>query len=55
MVHCKYLGVSCYIFKKILSFLSEDLLTLTNSEDLDEMPHCAAFHLGLHLSVKVPI
>ena len=34
-------------------FLSLKIMfTLTNSEDPDKMPHCAAFHLGLHF-VKV--
>ena len=40
------------IFKKILYFLSEDLFTLTNSVDPDEMPHYVAFHLGLHCLQK---
>ena len=26
--------------------------TLANSEDLDEMPHYAAFHQGLHCSLR---
>ena len=26
--------------------------TLTNSEDPDEMPHYAAFHLGLHCVLR---
>ena len=31
---------------------SEDLFTLTNSVDPDEMPHDVAFHLGLHYLSK---
>ena len=27
--------------------------TLANSEDPDEMPHNAAFHLGLHCFAKI--
>ena len=40
------LGCQVIVFKS--SFLSEDLVYLTNSIDLDEMPHNVAFHLGLH-------
>ena len=47
MVHCIYLGVSGY-------FLSEDLFTLTNSVDPDEMQHNAAFHLGLYFLYRYP-
>ena len=43
-----YLGVSGNNIKKILYLLSEDLFTLTNSEDPDEMQHYVAFHQGLH-------
>ena len=45
MVRYIYLGVLVSIF---LVFLSEDFSNLTNSTDPDEMPHYAAFHLGLH-------
>ena len=31
------------------------VLILTNSEDKDEMPHCAAFHQGLHCLSKHPL
>ena len=50
-----YLGVSHFNFSKnIIAFLSEDLFTLTNSIDPGEMPHNAAFHLGLHYLLKYP-
>ena len=48
MVHCIYLGVSGYNFKKNIVFCLKIFFTVTNSEDPDEMPHDAAFHLGLH-------
>ena len=49
IVHCMYLGVSGYGFrKKYCIFLFEDLFTFTNSVDLDEMQHYAVFHQGLH-------
>ena len=51
IVHCTYLGMSGYHFKKYCIFLSEDLFDL-NSEDPDEMQHYAAFHLGLHCLQK---
>ena len=34
--------------KNIVLFCLKILLTFTNSVDLDEMQHYAAFHLGLH-------
>ena len=52
IVHCTFIGVSGYNFKKILHFLSEDLFYFSNSVDPDEMPHDAAFHLGLHCLQK---
>ena len=39
-------GVSGYVFLRMY-FLSEDLFTITNSVDPDEMLHN---HLGLHCS-----
>ena len=54
IVHCTYLGVSGYNFQKKYILLSEDLFAFTNSVDPDEMPHNAAFHLGLHCSSKYP-
>ena len=33
-------------------WLFEDLFTITNSEDPDEMPHYATFHMGLHCLKK---
>ena len=49
IVHCtlSYLEVSSYNFLKKGTFLSNDLLHLTNSVDPDEILHYAAFHLGL--------
>ena len=41
------LGCQVIVFNSSV-FLSEDLFYLTNSIDLDEMPHNVAFHLGLH-------
>ena len=53
IVHCTYLGMSGYHFKKnIVFFYLKIFLTLTNSEDPDEMQHYAAFHLGLHCLQK---
>ena len=52
MVHCIYLGVSGYNLKKKKNCL-KIFLTL-NSEDPDEMPHYATFHLGLHCLYKYP-
>ena len=40
-----------YNFKTYCIFLSEALFTLTNTVDLDEMPHNAAFHLDLHCKI----
>ena len=34
--------------RKALTFSSLILCVLANSEDPDEMTHCAAFHQGLH-------
>ena len=42
------LGCQVIVFKSSVFFLSEDLFYLTNSIDLDEMPHNVAFHLCLH-------
>ena len=58
MVHCircilpiVYIG---YKIKYIL-FLSLKIdFILANSSDTDEMPHHAAFHLGLHCLPKYP-
>ena len=35
-------------------FLSENIFTLRNSVDPDEMPHSAAFHLSHHCLEKYP-
>ena len=46
MVHCRYQGTTDYNFEIELYF-SEDHFVLANSVDPDEIPHHAAFHLGL--------
>ena len=49
MVHCTYIAMSGYNFqKKYCIILSEDLFTITNSVDPNEMLHDASFHLGFH-------
>ena len=45
MVHCIYIE-GCQVILKMF-FLPEDLFAL-KSVDPDEMPHDAAFSLGLH-------
>ena len=50
---CIYCKVTGYSFKKDIVFLS--LMTKfvsVNSADPDEMPHYAAYHLGLHCLPK---
>ena len=55
IVHYAYLGVSSYdMIENIVFFLSEDLFTLTNSEDPDEMQHYG-ISSGSSLLLKVPI
>ena len=55
MVHCMFDG-SKVIFskqnKKCISFYENPFSV--NSVDPDEMPHKAAFHLGLHCFPKYP-
>ena len=43
-------------FKQVKYYISfsEDRFVLANSADPDEMPHHAAFHLGLHCLPKYP-
>ena len=54
-VHCIYLWVTGYSFQKYIVFLSLKIsFVLANSADPDEMPQCAAFHLGLHCLPKYP-
>ena len=49
MVHCIYRGVTDYNFQNKKYCLSVKIdFVLSNSADLDEMAHCAAFHLGHH-------
>ena len=49
MVHCVYRGVTGYNFQqKSIFFSLKIVFVLANSVDPDEMPHYAAFHLGLH-------
>ena len=44
-----------YKIKKYILFLSLKIdFILANSADTDEMPHHAAFHLGLHCLPKYP-
>ena len=53
--HYTYQGVSCYDFQNNFIFcLKIFFFILTNSVDPDEMPHYAAFHLGLHCMPKYP-
>ena len=40
--------------KYCISFSKPSLSDLANSADPDEMPHYAAFHLGLHRLSKYP-
>ena len=48
-------GSQVIISKKNMIFLSLKIdLVLANSADPDEMPHYAAFHLGLHCLPKYP-
>ena len=50
-----YRGVTGYTgnFQNIVYLLSLKIaVALTNSVDSDEMPHVAAFHLGLHCLPK---
>ena len=44
--------VTCYTFQIPLCFSLEDVVVLANNVNLDEMPHYAAFHLGLHCLSK---
>ena len=56
MVHCTYtLVVTGYTLQNniVIFFLKVDFV-LTNSVELDEMPHYAAFRLGLHCLPKFP-
>ena len=45
-------GSRVMIYKKILYFFLWTNFVLTDSADPDEMPHYAAFHLGLHCLSK---
>ena len=52
-----YIDVSqVIIFKKYCNSFSETIdFVLANSEEPDEMPQYATFHLGLHCLPKVPV
>ena len=53
IVHCTCLGVSGYDFQKnIVFFCLKVFFSFNNIVDHDEMPHYAAFHLGLHCLQK---
>ena len=54
MVHyVEYQGLTGYYFQIKLYFLSRKIVfVLANSVNPDEMPHYAAFHLGLHCLPK---
>ena len=52
MVHCIYYGVVGDNFQKYCISFSKIKFVLTNSVGPDEMPHYAAFHLGLHCLPK---
>ena len=53
MVHCIYLGITGYNFQRNILFRSLKVdFVIANSADPDEMPHYAAFHLGLHCLPK---
>ena len=45
-------GLQVIISKKMLLFTLKIHFVLANSEDLDEIPHNAAFHLGLQCLPK---
>ena len=48
-----YNEASQVIFPNKIVFLSLKIVfVLTNSVYSDEMPHCAAFHLGIHFLLK---
>ena len=49
---CTYPEMSVYNFKRYCILLSEDLFTLPNSVDPDEMQHYVEFHLGLNCLLK---
>ena len=52
MVHCLHRGVTGYNFPKYYIFSLKIEFVLANSADPDEMPHKAAFHLGLQCLSK---
>ena len=49
-----YRGVRLIFLIINLFFHLKIFVTFTNSVESDEMPHHAAFHLGLHCLCKVP-
>ena len=49
MIQCMYEEAQIIICKRKNAVLSLNInFILAKSTDPDEMPHCAAFHLGLH-------
>ena len=52
MVHCIYCGPQARISKNIVYLSLKIDFVLANSADPGEMPHYAAFHLGLHCSTS---
>ena len=55
MVNCKYQGVTGFIFKNNVIYLSLKIdFVLANSADPNEMAHYVAFHLCLHCLLKYP-
>ena len=55
MVYYIYWGVKDYNFQKNVVLSLKIHFVLANSADPDEMPHSAAFHLGLHCLPKYPV
>ena len=49
-----YIWAQVVIFQLFHISIPEDCFYLENSVDPDEMPHYAAFHLGLHCLSKYP-
>ena len=54
MVPYSHIELSQVMIKSIVFFLSEDIFCLSKQCRPDEMPHHAAFHLGLRCLPKYP-